>query len=468
MMGRLVRRIVVSCLLATWIVTGVAAASARSASASTPVNEALHGGPVVAGAINIHVIFWESHAVDSAYDAYILQFLNDLDGSRLISTLAPYTGPGIDSSPTGPPGPIVTVAGVFHDTVNPLPTGNDNSIPVHQAVVKELNSVSAQQNWPDSAGNVFLVLTGPGYQANSTVCGWHDGGTDSSNGDQVPYAFIPRPSLTLKTYCDTGGYNPTPSGSVRHDSGVNTTWHELAEMLTDPLPLTGYNDPSQPVPPGGEIGDVCEGQFPGVTGSNHHDIVLNGHPYLVQGIWSPRAQACVVVGSYPGQLANSITGFSGTQGKNGWFYGYYASPPSPVFTRMNVYSSGVWYEDPTRYWTQIDRTWQHPESTTTSGGFVATNQWSVRRWVSTYSGPVQIMGHLAKENTNATSDGTTAHIIIDGTQIAQYAVGGQDGVGFDYTITAIVNVGSTIDFALDPNSTDWGDGTYFTAIVSSI
>ncbi len=175
-------------------------------------------------------------------------------------------------------------------------------------------------------------------------------------------------------------------------------------------------------------------------------------------------------------LANSVTEYSSAQGKYGWYYGYYASPPSPKFTKMTIYdpqppfagaTTDTWWENPSDYWTLITRTYQHPESATTSGGRVSTNQWSVRRWVSDYAGHIVITGHIAKQNVNTFGDGVTARILVDGAQIAQSHLAADNGTGFDYRVSASVKVGSTIDFALDPDSNDWGDGTYFTATISS-
>lgn len=257
----------------------------------------LHGGAVEAGSLRVYAIFWESHAADWAYDNYITRFLNDVGGSSLMGTLGEYKGPGIDGTAAGVPGPAIHLAGIWHDSTSPLPTGAVGSQGVYQAVVNELNRVTTLRRWSARPGTVFMIFTGPGYQANSSICGWHSSGTDSQSGKQVPFAFVPRPGLTLSVIgCSVASFFDTPSGSVRQDSGVNSAWHELAEMLSDPVPVTGYATSAGAK---GEIGDLCEGQYPGVTGSDHHDVVLNGHEYLVQGIWSNLARGCVVAPAPP-------------------------------------------------------------------------------------------------------------------------------------------------------------------------
>jgi hypothetical protein len=259
--------------------------SPAAASANSPIRETLHGGPIVAGDVDLHIVFWESHAVDASYDQYIERFFNDLSNSSLMETLQGYLGKGIDGSPAGFPGPSVTVAGVWHDTKSPLPTGKMESASAEAAVLKELNRAIDVNRWPTTAGNVFMIFTGPGYQTTllSGECGWHTAGRDSS-GTEVPYAFIPRPGLPSCAASLRSGYiNPTPSGSARHDAAVTIAWHEFVEMLTDPVPLTGYDDASRG--PQGEVADVCSETFPGLAGSNHNDVTLDGHDYLVQGVW---------------------------------------------------------------------------------------------------------------------------------------------------------------------------------------
>jgi hypothetical protein len=58
--------------------------------------------------------------------------------------------------------------------------------------------------------------------------------------------------------------------------------HELVEATTDPVPGTGWLDPST----GEEIGDLCNAQQGTVT--------ANGHIHVVQLEWSNANNACVL------------------------------------------------------------------------------------------------------------------------------------------------------------------------------
>ena len=203
-----------------------------------------------------------------------------------------YRGPGIDQTPTGAPGPAIAVRNSWSDRKTPFPKAHIGDTGSKRAFRKEVQHAIAVNGWQTGAGNVFIVYTGPGYQSGLTagLCGEHSAYQDPVSKDVVPYAYIPRPGLA--SACISGKYlhpyNPTPSGSVRIDGAISTAWHELAEMLTDPEPNSGYSDAHQ-----GEIGDICRESWPNVTGKNHHNVVLHGHEYLVQAIWVRAAGGCV-------------------------------------------------------------------------------------------------------------------------------------------------------------------------------
>jgi hypothetical protein len=272
---------------------------------STPADVVLGSGPVVSGPITIHAIFWEPKGIDSKYDAFVTRFLGDLNDSSLIGLLRYYPGPGVDNSPSGAPGPSAVLGGTWSDTTTPFPKAHIGTRASKIAFRNEVQHAISTNLWPTGPGNVFMVFTGRGYQAGLTagLCGEHSWYLDAPTGNIVPYAYIPRPGLLTCTSGSSLPINPTPSGSVRIDGAVSTGWHELAEMLTDPQPNTGYSDSTQ-----GEIADICRFVWPNVTGRNHHNVVLNGHDYLVQGIWVRPAGGCVV--SDPPDLSSGWTDFS--------------------------------------------------------------------------------------------------------------------------------------------------------------
>ena len=174
-------------------------------------------------------------------------------------------------------------------------------------------------------------------------------------------------------------------------------------------------------------------------------------------------------------VANSVSDFSGTQGQNGWHYGYLVSPfTSATFTPMTQFLPSIfgpgnaWYADQNNYWTALTDVGAHPNGMVTSGGRLPVEEWADRRWVSTVDGPVTLTGNIAKINTNPGGNGVEGHIFVDGVEVYSQFVSATDSTGFNYTINATIHVGSAIDFALDPfASNDLADSSRFTAVVTT-
>jgi hypothetical protein len=186
---------------------------------------------------------------------------------------------------------------------------------------------------------------------------------------------------------------------------------------------------------------------------------------------SPAPSAVTVV-------ADSVADFSGVQGTSGWLYGYYPGPApftSASFTQMPQFVPGAnpqlanggdtWYEDAAQYWTQLWASGGHPNSVSTTGGRQPVDQWAVRRWVSSMTGTLTLTGTYAK--LNSPGDGTTGHILVDGNEIWVQHVDGSDTTGVNYSLSATVHIGSTIDFGIEAGPTDGADATKFTAVISS-
>src|SRR5947209_7589545 len=105
-------------------------------------------------------------------------------------------------------------------------------------------------------------------------------------------------------------------------------------------------------------------------------------------------------------IADSQADFSGTQGQNGWYYGYYAASPynQTSFQQMTHYqvspvdgTTPLWAVDLNNYWTQLYATGAHPNV----GGFSGKRpdlQYAVRRWISPVAGAATITGSTADQN----------------------------------------------------------------------
>jgi hypothetical protein len=178
-------------------------------------------------------------------------------------------------------------------------------------------------------------------------------------------------------------------------------------------------------------------------------------------------------------LADSVADFSLTQGEHGWWYGYdtgtYDSfalmTKSSVITAYMPASNDVWkcWANDTAQWTQLFELGGHPNGLITSSDDNMVLERAVRRWVSTYAGDVLITGELAKIDTAAPGNGVEGSVYIDGESRFSKTIAADDAAGESYEATGTVQVGSTVDFVLDPlESDDRHDLSRFTGIITRI
>lgn len=182
-------------------------------------------------------------------------------------------------------------------------------------------------------------------------------------------------------------------------------------------------------------------------------------------------------------IADSTADFSGVQGENRWFYGYYnrtadaeadyqsgdfmlfpsgAGPHSPA----NFWNGGSWdWYDGDPPWTEIAARIVHPNGTNSGA-----EHWPIRRWISPVSGTVTVQWRLAKETSGGT--GVTGRLFHRGTQKEQAVIAGANVTGINRrSILLNVEAGDPIDFALAPvgsggGTDDRSDRSYFSATIS--
>ena len=173
-------------------------------------------------------------------------------------------------------------------------------------------------------------------------------------------------------------------------------------------------------------------------------------------------------------VADSVSEFSGEQGANGWFYGYWdraadadmAYDPASDFQLLKHFGTDpinqlsgrseftvgeLWNLQDGLYYTSLWAEGGHPNSAMKFGGAqAAAEQWVVRRWVSKVSGVVIISGHAGKvmpwgQNWRG---GVRTLITVDGAEVFSADV--EDG-GSAYSVEATVQLGSRVDFLIGPN-----------------
>ena len=159
--------------------------------------------------------------------------------------------------------------------------------------------------------------------------------------------------------------------------------------------------------------------------------------------------------------ACSVNDFSGEQGQNGWFYGFYDGPFLPSdFDLMKIFDDNGWWVDNIPggelFWTFNGANHCHPNGQITSGGRTPEEHWVVRRYVFDTSGPFHVIARFVDANTNG-GNGIVARVYDADQQVVESVV--QNGT-FATQFEVFATPGHSIDFVVDPRaSDDRSDGT---------
>ena len=163
-------------------------------------------------------------------------------------------------------------------------------------------------------------------------------------------------------------------------------------------------------------------------------------------------------------IADSIADFSSTQGGAGWSYGYFNAGAAPgasyttgAFVAFDTYSvvdnrweaSAAQVGAANNVYLSINANGGHPNGI----GPDAQDSiiWAIRRYTSAFAGAVDVDYLLRKANiSNANAGGITGHLFVDGVELLDQFIANADGVGVQGTFSVLLNVGSVIDFAIDP------------------
>jgi len=172
-------------------------------------------------------------------------------------------------------------------------------------------------------------------------------------------------------------------------------------------------------------------------------------------------------------VADSELDFSGTQGGNGWFYGYYNisagdSPSDPgSFRQMEEFSTDFinqWSQAGFDDWAGISDRSIHPHLPG-AGRNDPNEYWSTRRWVSTRDGSINISGLVDEGDLGG--DSTDAFLYVDGIEVANWALSSITNSMIEFDIDVTVSVGSTIDMFVSPRLNINFDGTVFSATITA-
>lgn len=167
-------------------------------------------------------------------------------------------------------------------------------------------------------------------------------------------------------------------------------------------------------------------------------------------------------------VADSVSGFSGDQGVNGWFYGYWdrtadtdqtfsqgtdfrllkhfgSDPINQVSSHSDFATGKLWTLQDGLYYTALWAEGGSANGTTKLAPQAKVEQWAVRRWVSTFNGPVTISGQAAKILDWGNADSGQARIVVDGATVFSAAT---HGLTTNYSVNATLRSGSLVDFLI--------------------
>lgn len=241
------------CLSTPAPVADPAAASPDTAPAGAP--GFYHGGPVIAGPVDVYFLWYGDWSGNDA--PWILRpFIRNLGDSAYWSFLASYADAGGGQAST------TLVFGGGARLGYALGAG----VPLHDADLQALVADTIARGWlPRDEHAVYVILGSadvvdyaPSGKQFCTPPGGYGGYHRwfELDGAQIKYAFVGDPSLQP---CSRQLANlPSPNGNPGADAMAAVIAHELAEAITDPLigsqpafVMTGSSD-------NGEIGDLCE------------------------------------------------------------------------------------------------------------------------------------------------------------------------------------------------------------------
>lgn len=167
-------------------------------------------------------------------------------------------------------------------------------------------------------------------------------------------------------------------------------------------------------------------------------------------------------------IADSVRGFSGEQGANGWSYGYWdrtadadrsydqatdfrllrnfgSDPINRVSLHPDFTTGQLWTLQDGVYYTALWAEGGSSSGTAQSPPRPKVEHWAVRRWVSTFDGPITISGNTAKILEWGGEDSGQARIVVDGETVFSAVTHGRSE---DYSVNVTVHTGSLVDFLI--------------------
>ena len=283
---------------------------AQEVATSPSIPVLYHGGSVMRN-VTIHTVFWApaGYHYDGSpgggalgYVALIQQFFSDVahdSGSTgnifsLLDQYGDHSGDGSYQIRYDAAADSVADTHPYPTAQCPSPSGIATCITDLQVQREVDRLIGAGGSAARGLTNVYFVLLPPdvdecitlGTCGTTAFAGYHS--AFSLGHGLTIYAAIPDPQIEF-----TPPPGSDPEGNPEAEETVDTVAHETVEAITDPVG-TGWMDPN-----GLETADKCEngpqnGTPLGFGADNSpYNQLINGHPYLIQDIWSNPRKGCV-------------------------------------------------------------------------------------------------------------------------------------------------------------------------------
>ncbi len=245
-------------------------AQSSSTAVAPPPPLIYKGGPVQNAPV-VYVVFWGWTSDPYGVAPYLTSFLSSVGGNPWLNTVVQYGG----GNPTN------LYGGSWFDNINPIPD-QPSMADLKNEAIAAINHFGL-----GTSVNIQIIVATPTGHSTPGFLLVIDPITYTLSGGEYcakhgPLTAFPNVTFTDLPYLPDNG-NVCQSGSGSPLSGVSiAAGHELAEVITDPLPgvNSAWRDSA-----GDEIGDKCLGNLVSITTPNG--------TFVTQALWSNAANDCV-------------------------------------------------------------------------------------------------------------------------------------------------------------------------------
>jgi hypothetical protein len=248
-----------------------------------------YSGAPMTHALAVHFIFYGDWTQKQNQINEVLNFANGLSGSPIARVLTTY----YDEANFDHTRSSFTVDYIVDNGSQGVSNFMDTA-----AVASVIDYNVSHGFLPMDPNAAYIVLLDPattvGSYCSNDTCGAHQ--YDTNQSQILKYAWVGNPQTCVNqggASCLTYNKGSSPNDDPIIDSMVGFIWHELAELLTDPIGGYRVNLPASE----NEIGDVCahkwfepvaaSGFDPYYTTGNGSwgNVNLGGADYFLQPIW---------------------------------------------------------------------------------------------------------------------------------------------------------------------------------------